>query len=222
MPRTLSETLFEQYCSNRSIRFRQVAVSTERTPDYDLFLPRRKVIVEVKEISENPTERALTAQAKSGVPVVHSFSPGDRIRKKILDASGQLRSRTRGRYPGLLVVFGTGGSQMHIGPYQVRVAMYGFETLHFVVPDDPKQAAHVSHVTFGRKRRLTPDTNTSISAVATLTTPRPDTLDMRIYHNQHAAVPLPPQLFARYGVPQYRLGPATAKAPQWEEIHGAA
>jgi hypothetical protein len=123
----------------------------------------------------------------------------------------------------VLVVFGTGGSCVHLDPYQVRVAMYGFETIHFLVPNDMRQPVRASHVQFGAKRRMTPDHNTSISAVATFTTPRPGVLDLRVFHNEYAAVPLPVELFARYGVQQYRLGkPRDRKAPQWEELYAIA
>jgi hypothetical protein len=103
MSRTLSEQRFEEYCEAKRIRIRPVAVGRTRAPDYDLFMPRRKVVVEVKEITPNPKEKLANAEAIQGVTVAQGFAPGDRLRKKITDASSQIKARTRGRYPGLLV-----------------------------------------------------------------------------------------------------------------------
>ena len=83
---TQSEQLFETYCAANRIRYKRIATSEQRTPDYDIFLPRRKVVVEVKEITPNAEERAADA-IRAGQFAVTSLTPGERIRKKIADAS---------------------------------------------------------------------------------------------------------------------------------------
>ena len=136
MSKTLSETLFEKYCGSRGIKCRAVVVGSSRTPDYDIFLRRFKVVTEVKEITQNQVERQADKDLKRNkYSVVHTV-PGDRVHGKISDAVPQIRARSKGRFPSLLVLFGNGLSAGHIDSYQIRVAMYGFETIVFVVPND--------------------------------------------------------------------------------------
>jgi hypothetical protein len=57
MPKTRSEQLSESFCELRGIRCRRVAEGTVPTPDYDIFVPRRKIVVEVKEFTINKEEQ---------------------------------------------------------------------------------------------------------------------------------------------------------------------
>lgn len=218
MPLTFSERRFEEFCKCRGIRFKRVPVGSTRTPDYDIYLSWRKVITEIKEITPNAQEKLADAQLLQGQPTVVSCTPGDRVRKKIKIANPQIKARARGRYPGLLVLFDAGLSVGHIDPYQIRVAMYGFENIFFTVPDDAREPAFRSDAKYGGKQKMTTKDNTSISAVAALTSPS-DVLEMRVYHNAYASVPLPPKLFARYRVPQYRLAEfRDGEVAQWVEV----
>jgi len=217
--RTLSEELFERYCDHKGIRWRRVSVGDDQTPDYDVFLPRRKVVVEVKEITPNPKERKAEEELRQKGFSVGSTTPGDRVRKKISEASPQIRARTKRTFPGLLVLFQQGVIPHHIDPYQIRVAMYGFETIVVAVPNDLSKRPYAVGAKFGPKRKMTDTHNTSISAIATLITRPGGVLELAVYHNRHAAIPLNPKLFARYGVRQFRLTDAVpGEIPQWVEI----
>ncbi|OGS93113.1 MAG: hypothetical protein A3K04_09625 [Gallionellales bacterium RBG_16_56_9] len=219
MSKTLSETLFEKYCDSHGIRWCPVAVGTSRTPDYDIFLRRFKVVTEVKEITQNKTERQAEEDLKKNKYSVVSTVPGDRVRGKISDAVPQISARSKGRFPGLLVLFGNGFSAGHIDSYQIRVAMYGFETIVFAIPDDKSVPPDAVEKKFGAKRKVTPEHNTSLSAIASLTATAKDDLVLKIFHNHFAAVPLDPKLFAHYGVSQYKLGEAEPGAiAQWVEV----
>jgi hypothetical protein len=219
MPNTRSEELFETYCDRRGIRWRRVAVGEDQTPDYEIFLPRRKIVVEVKEITPNAEERRAEEELRLKGFSVGSMTPGDRVRKKISDASPQIKTRTKRRFPGLLVLFDRGMVARHIDPYQIRVAMYGFETIVLAVPHDLNKRPYAVGAKFGPKRRMTQAHNTSIGAIAALFTPTADGIELAVYHNQYAEIPLDPKLFARYSVPQYRLGEAApGKIPQWVQI----
>jgi hypothetical protein len=57
----------------------------------------------------------------------------------------------------------------------------------------------------GPKRKVTPSSNTSISAVSVLAVPRPGMTKWTVYRNPWAAVPLHPHLLARYGVEQFDI-----------------
>jgi len=219
MNKTQSEMLFEKYCDSRSIRWNRVAVGSSRMPDYDIFLRRFKVVTEVKEFTPNQFERKAEEDLKKKKFAIVSVVPGDRVRSKISDAVPQIRARSKGRYPGLLVLFDNCLTVGHIDSYQIRVAMYGFETIVIAVPTDMSLSPRAVGKKFGPKQKVTPEHNTSLSAIATLTATTQDVLELTIFHNKYATVPLNPKLFAHYGVPQYKLGEVDpGSIAQWVDI----
>jgi hypothetical protein len=219
MKKTLSENLFEEYCKSHGIRWRPVAVGLTRTPDYDIFLKRFKVVTEVKEITQNKIERQAEEDLRKNKYSVVSTVPGERVRGKISDAIPQIKTRSKGRYPGLLVLFGNGFSAGHIDEYQIRVAMYGFETIVIALPNDKSVSPYAVGKKFGPRRKVTPEHNTSLSAIATLIKNGNDKLELKIFHNNYAAVPLEHRLFAHYGVVQYKLGEAApGEIAHWVEV----
>lgn len=220
MQRTLSEKLFEQFCRDKAIRCRPVGVGRDRTPDYDIFLSRRKVVVEVKEITPNPAERVAEMALRKGQFSVRSFTPGDRVRGKIADAAPQIKARAQYRYPGLIVLFASGLLTCHLDSYQIRVAMYGLETVVYAVPRNPRESPYAIGRKYGARRKLTPHHNTSVSAVSVLSVLENGGIDLVVYHNEHAANPLPVELLHRYGVRQYILGQAQpGEVVGWEQIN---
>lgn len=215
---TTSEKLFENFCDRRGIRCRRVSTGAMRTPDYDVFLSRRKVVTEVKEITPNPSERAADSALAKGKPVVVSITPGQRVRGKISDSVPQIKSRAKRRFPGLLIVYEDGPLPRHIDEYQIRVAMFGFESVVFAVPSDPRQSPYPVDRKYGRGRKMTPDHSTSVSAIGVLSA-RGGDIGLTIYHNPHAKIPLPTGLVAQYGIPQFKLADAPHGAiAQWEAI----
>lgn len=216
--RTTSENLFEKFCDDTGIRCRSIRTGTTRTPDYDIFLSRRKVVTEVKEITPNSAERAADAALDKGKPVVVSITPGQRVRGKISDSVPQIKSRVKNRYPGLLVIYEAGPLPRHVDEYQIRVAMFGFESVVFAVPSDPRQSPYSMGRKYGRGRKMTPDHSTSVSAIGVLSV-RGGDIGLTIYHNPHARIPLPSCLVAKYGIPQFKLADAPHGAiAQWEAI----
>jgi hypothetical protein len=196
-----------------------VNVSQKRTPDYDIFLSRRKVVTEVKEITPNQNERAAEAALRRGQYVRVSTTPGNRIRGKIADAAPQIKARAQYRYPGLLVLFANGLLTGHLDSYQIRVAMYGLETVVVAVPRNPRESPYAIGRKYGPRRKMTPLHNTSVSAIGVLSALENGGIDLIVYHNEHAAKPLPLELFHRYGVRQYRLEQAQPGAiADWEQV----
>jgi hypothetical protein len=189
-----------------------------RTPDYEIFVPRRKVVVEIKEISPNREELDAQRRARNGEFVVVSTTPGQRVRGKISDAVPQIKARSKGRFPGILVLMDTGFAAEHTSPYNIRVAMHGFETLVYAVPRDPSHSPYVKDKRFGGSRKMTPTNNTSVSAIAVIGHVSGN-LDLRVYHNPHAAVPLLPAALHRYQVPQYALASSVPGViPDWVQV----
>jgi hypothetical protein len=218
MMMTQSEQLFESFCRRHRIACQRVATTTTRTPDYEIYLSRRKVAVEVKEISPNKEELEAQRLAKLGQFVVVSSTPGDRVRSKISDAVPQLKASTKGRRSGLLVLLDTGFAAEHTSPYNIRVAMHGFETHYLGVPQDPSQPAYLKDKGFGKGKKTTATNNTSLSAIAILD-PHGAQPTLRIYHNPYAKVPLPLTGFGKFGMKQYGLQPKSPGQMQdWREL----
>jgi hypothetical protein len=156
--------------------------------------------------------------ATRGFGNVLSHTPGGRVRAKIAACSHQLKARSIGVLPTLLIVFNARGGQ-HVDPYNVRVAMYGLEQIHFEVPPVGKGSPKAIGMSHGPKRKMTPDANTSISAVGSLVVPRPDEMHLPVYHNCFAAIPLRPSLLGRFGVRQFEIGePTECGASEWHEV----
>lgn len=222
MHRTFSEKVFEEFCATKGITCLRIAESDRRTPDYELVCGAERIIVEVKEITSNKEEqesdRLLTER---GYGNVLSHTPGDRVRKKIADCSAQIKGRTGGKHASLLVVFDRGRG--HIDPYNIRVAMYGLEQIHIAVPPLGMGSPHSTGMGYGPKRKMTPDHNTSISAIGALFMTRSAQALLYVYHNKFAQVPLKPALLAQYGVEQFELEDETIGiTSKWREIGLAA
>ena len=97
--------------------------------------------------------------------------------------------------------------------------MYGLEQVHIYVPKEAKASPYATGMSYGPKRKMTVDQNTTISAIGVLSTPAEHDIRLDVYHNIYAAQPLNSALMAKYGIRQFHLveqGPgATA---QWQEI----
>ena len=141
--KTTSENLFERFCTLNNIVFDPISTQSEeglRTPDYDILVSDQKIIVEVKQIEPNEEELEAIRQFEEGKMVSVGGEPGGRVRKKIKKASGrgQIRNRTQGIYPSILVLYNAMGiaGPNYTNSYNVLVGMYGLETLVLRVPQD--------------------------------------------------------------------------------------
>jgi hypothetical protein len=64
---------------------------------------------------------------------------------------------------------------------------------------------------------MSPEHNTSISAIGALVMTGPDDILLYVYHNKFAKVPLPPGLLAPYGIQQFKLADdAPGTVAGWE------
>jgi hypothetical protein len=215
----ISEILFEKFCANAKIQCLPVPRERNRkTPDYDLAFGALKVVAEVKEIERNEEEKESDrllelrgyGNAKGGVP-------GQRVRQKIQSCLPQIKARAQGLHPGMLVLYDQHLGSANIDPYHIRVAMYGLENFVLAVPEN--DLPYVVDKRFGTKRKMTPDANTSISAIAALRRLHTGEVRLYVYHNKYAAIPLFPAVLASYPVPQYRLADATPGTfSQWDAI----
>ena len=221
---TQSEIWFEEYCAQSLLSCKRITEQNTKTPDYELQIDGQRIIVEVKEITRNPEERASDRLlAERGYGAGLSNTPGDRVRKKIKDSSPQIKARTQDTYPSLLVLCdlsnGCGQITGHLDPYNVRVAMYGLEQMHIAVPREPSASPYVTGLSYGPKRQMTQDHNTSISAIGVLFTPASTEIKLHVYHNKYAAVPLDRALLAKCGIHSYELtSELLGNTAKWKEV----
>jgi len=217
--RTESEGLFESFCASHGIPLTRVAVGSGRSPDYEVTIGGYMVVVEVKEIEPSDEERAAMERTAKGEIVVHRVTPGEKVRRKITSQAGQIRSRTKGQAPGLLVLFDRAIMTRHLDPYQIRVAMEGFDTVVFAVPHDSRQGVRRLGTKAGKRKKMTANDNTSISAISVLEQRADGRPELSIFHNRHASTPLDPGLFRPFGVKQYTLSHSEPGGiGEWTEI----
>ena len=222
--KTQSEKWFEKFCANVDLVCRRISEEDNKTPDYQLRIDDQSIIVEVKEFTRNKAEQASDRLLEErGYGEALSNTPGDRVRKKIADSSAQIKAKTKGIYPSILVLcdikYGCGQIMGHTDPYNIRVGMYGLEQIHIAIPVDASVSPYATGVSYGPKRKMTADQNTSISAIGVLSTPNKDDIRLDVYHNIYAANPLDPALITGYEIRQYRLDDAESETTaQWKEI----
>ena len=221
---TQSEQWFEEFCNSVGLIFERIEEEEEKTPDYFLDIDDQRVIVEVKEFSRNKEERESDRLLEErGYGEALSNTPGDRVRKKISNASAQIKERTEGKSPSILALcdirHGCGQITGHVDSYNIRVGMYGLEQIHMAVPQDPAISPYATGKSYGPKRKMTENQNTTISAIGVISTPQENGIQFDVYHNIYAAQSIDPLLLAKYGIRQFNLaeqeGGATA---QWQEI----
>ena len=189
--RTKSESLFEDYCAKAGIDLMRIPEVNSPTPDYVMSIQGTSIVVEVKEIVPNQDERkSERVLYERGYGNILSVTPGDRVRKKISDSSPQIKARTEGIHPSILVLFNQGLVANHLDPYCIRVAMYGLEMVHIAIPKDYSVSPYTTGMSYGPKRKMTEEHNTSISAIGVLAVPRRNQPSLTVYHNKHAAVQL--------------------------------
>jgi len=220
---TQSETWFEEYCNNRKIDFDRIEESDEKTPDYTIRLDGQEIIVEVKEILPNAEEKKAMLEAKkNGTPFVTRILPGERIRKKIASASGQIKARTKGKSPSILLICdirnGCGQVIPHLDQYHLRVAMEGLDQVVIGLPEDKNQSPTIIGRKSGPRKKMTPNANTSISAVAVLSTPPGEPIKIEVFHNKYAAHPILPEILRNNGMPQFSLSDNPGEPSDWIEM----
>lgn len=212
MAKTQSEQLLEEYCVNSGLAFKRIPEGPGRTPDYELTIEGQRIIVEVKEIIPNKEEKESYKATKN--------TPGDRVRKKTRDSNAQVKARTEGIYPSILVLFDPHWEGIgDLSDYNIRVAMYGLEQMHLAVPRYRSVSPYPTGWSYGPKRKMTENDNTSISAVGVLFTPGPDNIALDVFHNKYAAVPLDRVLLAKHGIRQFELEDGVrATIADWKEV----
>src|SRR5688572_20739726 len=120
--------MFEAFCAQQSFRHAKIAISSHKTPDYEVVAPGGRVICEVKQFDMNSEEASARGSLLRGRHSVVSTKPGQRVRTAISTAVRQLRRVTNGTEPGIVVLCDPNWLG-HGGEYNIRVGMFGFDTM---------------------------------------------------------------------------------------------
>ena len=194
--RAVSELLFEACCEKAQIGCKPIPTAQNvKTPDYELSIGGQTIIAEVKELKEDEAGG-------------HHEIVGNRIRQKIRQCAPQLKARTAGRrHPGMLVLYRSGSSDLsYFYDPHLPAAMYGHYTLDLEVPRRGRPYA-VGGQRFGSGKKMTPECNTSISAVGVIFRDWAADwdFDFCVFHNTYAAVPIEAGLLAQHGLRQFQM-----------------
>jgi len=216
--KTVSELAFEQFCDSKQIAWEPIPTEDatgSRTPDYFIFPSGVKIAAEIKEVTPNASEREQLRQYKETGLSTFGGTVGDRARSLISTAAKQLRTKAKGRYPAIVVIYNSDFMlRQHTEPHQIKAAMYGFDTIVLGLSPNMTQRPSLIDRKSGPGRMMTDQHNTTVSAVAVL-----DDMGLTLYHNLFAAIPLTPELFKEIAVRQFRLG---SKRPgefvEWVEL----
>lgn len=197
---TEGECKFQEFCNTHSVVFERIAKTTEKTPDYKLTVGDAIIIAEVKDIEMNDEEKHACQAIKVGQPRSWgSNNVGSRVRDAIGKANKQLSRLTQGKLAGMLILFDSRPWPFNVVfPYEIKVAMYGFETLDFAVSRglSPPAPPVMVGQRFGKGRKCGPSHNTSTSAIAVMLPAKRDRrCEFVLYHNEFARVPISPWTF---------------------------
>lgn len=220
--KTESELLFEALCSLCDLpaeRLVEAGTKGNPTPDYSIRGHlNRSIVAEIKQFDPNDEELEALERVKAGRVGTVGTEPGKRIRSVINPAGRQLKARSRGQLPALLVLFNNTGCSLHTKPHAVLTAMRGLDVVPVEVPADPQIPPKFLPMRPGPKKKLTADCNTSISAIAVLH----DTDDgpqLIVFHNRFAAVPLSEREMTHDRILHFQMSP---DQQDWELISRGA
>ena len=191
------------------------------TPDYVLGRLLKRVAVEVKQIDPNEAERQKQAAFDAGAGVIFGGVPGDRVRKVIDEGYDQIKSMTRGCWPGIIVVYDNiRFTHTHLDPYAIKVGMYGLEHIIIARSSDGSLPSRVVDKIFGSKKKVGPRRNRALSALGHIHRVSRDEIGLDIYHNAYARSPLPFQRLVGPRIRHYKIGEKEPGVGQeWELVH---
>lgn len=185
---TISEELFESYCSERCYGLKAISTASGvRTPDYRLITVGCEIICEVKQLEPNEADKGVLEQLRGTSTASYSLAPGKRAKAAIRASKEQLkRSRVEGK-PSMLVVYDT-TCLGHLDRQLIESAMFGLGI--YGVQMESKGPVRV----LAKHREFSANQRNYISAIAVLER-RQSRPRIIVYHNPYAEHPIPNVVF---------------------------
>lgn len=204
---TESEKLFHGFCEESGWPVERLDETGDGVPSPDFRISLADgspMIVEIKQFDPNSDERAALRALEKGDVATYDTEPGKRLRSVIRKANRQIRARSAGSLPGMLVVYNATGCWMHTDQYAILTAMRGLDVLPLVKKSSPNVQYEWGRRRPGPKKQMTNATNTATSAVAVLVE-EDGALVLDVYHNQFARRPINPRLLVGRRVRHWKM-----------------
>jgi hypothetical protein len=163
-----------------------------------------------------PSSGITLKLATTRISAYHWGNPGEKVRKKITNAVPQLKALADSTLLTLLVLHDPirFWSELLDGD-AVRAAMYGIETILVSPEPAPEGGATVLDPWYGGRKKLTEDHNTSLNAISILLS-EDQQLQLEVFHNWYAAVPLSPSALRVKSVTHFHLSTSPSEGfPKW-------
>ncbi len=174
MKKNTSEKVFEQFCATNATHCERIATDDGKTPDYKVEIGGARIVVEVKELQQNDMDKKVVQEWNARPDEFHSWEarPGKRIRAAIESAKHQIKSLAEGKCPGILLLYDTRPYPLRgfdsLNPHEIKVGMYGFETIAIRVSEDTAEPPRFGPHTFGKGKKVGRDYHSYISALGVL------------------------------------------------------
>jgi len=208
--RTVSEQLFESFCTGNGFQACPVQTESHRTPDYILRVRGTSIVVEVKQFDPNATELTTLRKPPEEWGESDAFSPefpGERVRSKIDSALPQIKKVAGSSMPAMLVLY----DNVRLWPEicdagSIGVALYGTENALISSEEAPQGGATIVARWHGGSRRATPSANTTLSAIGILDVSHESgEIALSVFHNYFAKNPIAIDSFCGAQIKHYKL-----------------
>lgn len=191
---TRGEKEFASFCRTNNIELRPIQAGSSKTPDYELSRGGTLVVAEVKDFVDHPHFKL----PEPGKFVIGDHEIGDRVHDAVREANRQIKDylqKTSLSAPAIVVLYNDSIAQSHVNEIDIKAGLFGTVKVRFHPGEGWNDTSH------GGKRTLTPEHNTTISAVCVLKqrdvqSPAPG---FAVYHNPFAKDRLPKKFFQGIG-----------------------
>lgn len=177
-----AEKILEEWAAQHNIRFRRIREGCKKRPDYWLICPGEAIVVEVKDLAPNSEEKHFDRELEATGYAFHTSTPGCRLRKRIKKAAAKYPPWHKRGIPCVTFVFNNTRFLSSTSGHQVYAAMFGRLSFSVPVAGSEEETMFVA-----QDGVLTPDSNTSTSAVAVNEWDRRTGFTMIVFHNPYAA-----------------------------------
>ncbi len=218
---TESEMAFQDLCKAKGISIERIEQEPGKTPDYFIDIAGTRIVIEIKEFKAGSEEDEILRDLSANPGKIHTWpvKPGDAVRRKIRKAGPQIKQKTGGSLPSMLVLYNKRLLENPANDYEIRVGMYGFDSIVLTVPRDMSVAPHAVDRKFGVSRQMTETCNTSISGVGVLNYDETGDTQLVVYHNSYSAKPLSPASLRVLASRQFVLEPKKrGQVRSWQEV----
>jgi len=221
--KTPSEQLFEHLCAVRGIRFEPIPQKKScRTPDYRVWLNHKdQIIVEVKQMDLSKDDLQFIKEVDKGKEISSGVraTGHTRIRNIIGNAYPQLRGFEKGLCPAIIVIFDNTKGISCMDNEDILNAMYGDEIVTVHCSEYAEREVTVVGHKFGGHRKVTPNTNSALSAICFMhSEPVSGLPSLSVFHNIYAEFPLKPEVAWQIADKQYTIPTKSCQYHFWTEI----